>query len=315
MTQKQPQLAARTHTYRRFKRALMRDKHLYIIIAPVVIYFIVFKYIPMYGLVISFMDYSVFKGISGSTWVGFNNFITFFRSMYFERLIRNTFLISFYSLLFTFPLPIIVALLFNELQNKLYKSVSQTISYLPHFISTVVVVSMLKTMLSTDNGIVNNLLAYLGCNRVSFMQEPGMFRTIYIASGAWQGTGWGSIIYLAAIAGVSPELYEAATIDGAGRFGRVYHVTLPAILPTIVVLLIMNMGNMLSVGYEKILLMYNELTFETADVISTYVYRKGILDNSYGFSTAVGLFNSLINLALLVLANAISRKVSETSLW
>jgi putative aldouronate transport system permease protein len=300
---------------KRVSRALRRDKYLYIILLPVVAYFVLFKYVPMYGLVISFMDYSVFRGIGGSEWIGFANFQSFFNSVYFVRLLRNTLLISVYGLLFTFPLPIVLALLFNEMRSGLYKRLAQTISYLPHFISTVVVVSMLTTMLSTQNGIVNNAIAALGGQRVSFLQEPGMFRTIYIASDAWQSAGWGSIIYLAAISGVSPELYEAATIDGAGRLGKVLHVTLPSILPTIMILLVMNMGNLLSVGYEKILLMYNELTYETADVISTYVYRKGILNNDYGYSAAVGLFNSAVNLMLLFAANLLSKKLSEVSLW
>ena len=307
--------ASRRGVWARAGRALRRDRYLYLILLPVVAYFALFKYVPMYGLVISFMDYSVFRGIGGSEWVGLSNFWSFFQSVYFFRLMRNTLLISVYGLLFTFPIPIALALLFNEMKSGLYKRLAQTISYLPHFISTVVVVSMLTTMLSAQNGIFNNAIAALGGERIRFLQEPGMFRTIYIASDAWQSAGWSSIIYLAAIAGVSPELYEAATIDGAGRLGRALHVTLPSILPTITILLVMNMGNLLSVGYEKILLMYNELTYETADVISTYVYRKGILDNDYGYSTAVGLFNSGVNLLLLFAANMLSRKLGEVSLW
>lgn len=300
---------------RRAVKAFKRDKWLYLIIAPVVIYFVLFKYAPMYGLIIAFQDYSPFKGIAGSRFVGWKNFSMFFESVYFFRLLRNTLLISLYNLIFSFPVPILLAILFNELHSAKFKKLIQTASYLPHFISTVVVVSMLTMMLNSYNGIVNNIIEALGGERVSFLQEPKMFRAIYVGSGIWQSAGWGSIIYLAAIAGVPQEYYEAATIDGAGRFGKIWYVTLPAILPTIIILLIMNMGSMLSVGYEKILLMYNSLTYETADVISTYVYRRGILNNEYGYSTAVDLFNSVVNLTLVVITNLVSRKISEVSLW
>jgi putative aldouronate transport system permease protein len=208
-----------------------------------------------------------------------------------------------------------LALLFNELKNQKFKKLVQTISYLPHFISTVVVVSMITTILNSYNGIVNNVMASMGMTRIDFLQRPEMFRPIYIVSGIWQNAGWNSIIYLAAIAGVSPELYEAATIDGADRFQRVIYITFPAIIPTITILFIMNIGGFMTVGFEKILLMYNELTYETADVISTYVYRKGILSNEFGYSTAVDMFNAVINLVLLASTNLFCKKISDTSLW
>ncbi|MGI6691426.1 MAG: ABC transporter permease [Christensenellales bacterium] len=299
----------------RLLRSLKRDYCLYLIALPVIAYFVLFKYAPMYGLVIAFMRYSPFKGISGSTWIGFQNFQTFFNSVYFFRLLRNTALISLYNLIFSFPVPIILALLFNELKNQKFKKLVQTISYLPHFISTVVVVSMITTILNSYNGIVNNVMASMGMTRIDFLQRPEMFRPIYIVSGIWQNAGWNSIIYLAAIAGVSPELYEAATIDGADRFQRVIYITFPAIIPTITILFIMNIGGFMTVGFEKILLMYNELTYETADVISTYVYRKGILSNEFGYSTAVDMFNAVINLVLLASTNLFCKKISDTSLW
>ncbi|AEE96864.1 ABC transporter permease [Mahella australiensis] len=292
----------------------VRNKYIYIMAIPVLAYYIIFQYGPMYGLMIAFKDFSPGKGIWGSPWVGFKHFESFFNGPYAWQLIRNTLLISIYSLLWGFPAPIILALLLNEVRNNTFKRTVQTITYLPHFISLVVVCGLIVDFTASD-GVINDIIEMLGGQRTNFMMKPEWFRTIYIGSGIWQEIGWGSIIYLAAITNIDPQLYEAATIDGASRWRQTFHITIPGITPTIVILLILRLGGLMSVGHEKILLLYNPTTMETADVISTYVYRRGLLDFDYSFSTAVGLFNSLINFGLLVAANAISRKVSETSLW
>ncbi|GIN71221.1 sugar ABC transporter permease [Bacillus sp. J14TS2] len=299
---------------RRLVKDLKRNKYIYIMVLPVVIYYLIFHYGPMYGVQIAFKDFSLTEGIWGSEWVGFKHFLDFFKGYYFWRLIRNTFLINIYELLLAFPAPILLALLLNELRRIWFKRVVQTISYLPHFISVVVVVGMLVDF-TTQNGLINQLLSIFGVEPISFLQKPEWFRTLYIGSGIWQSIGWGSIIYLAAMSNINSELYEAAKIDGANRFKQALHVTIPGIAPIIIILLILQIGSMMSVGFEKIILMYNPLTYDTADVISTYVYRKGILEANFSFSAAVGLFNAIINLTLLVLANRISAKVSETSLW
>ena len=233
---------------------------------------------------------------------------------YFFRLIRNTFLLSTMGLIFSFPAPVIFALALNELRSNKFKRVAQTISYLPYFISTVVLVGILMTLFSYD-GIINSVITFLGGSTQNFFNDPKWFRTLYIGSGIWQGVGWGSIIYLAALSGVPTELYEAAAIDGANRWKQMLHITLPSLVPTMTILMIMNLGNMLNIGFEKVYLMYNPGIYETADVISTYVYRRGIIGMDYSYSTAVGLFNSVVSLILIAIANAISRKVTETSLW
>ncbi len=297
------------------KKAFQRDKYLWLLVLPGIIWYAIFAYAPMYGLVIAFKDFSPFKGIWGSPWVGIKWFKDFFSSHYFWRLIRNTLLINVYGLLWGFPAPIIFALLLNELQHEGFKKFSQTVSYLPHFISTVVIVGIVMDFLSPSTGLINRMIRALGGETIHFMIEPGWFRTIYIASGIWQGIGWNSIIYLAAISGIDQELYEAATVDGASRLRKMWHITIPGILPTVVILLILNLGSLLSVGYEKIILMYNPRTYETADVISTYVYRRGIGDAEYSFATAVGLFQNIINFIMIATFNQISKKVSEISLW
>lgn len=296
------------------KKDLIRNRYIYLILLPVVAYYIVFHYGPMYGLQIAFKDYGLADGIWGSPWMGFDHFENFFGNYYFWRLIRNTLLINIYELLFAFPASIILALLLNEIRRSFFKRIVQTISYLPHFISIVVVVGMMIDFFARD-GLVNQLLGMIGLEPIAFMQESGWFRFMYVSSGVWQGIGWGSIIYLAAIANIDPTLYDAARIDGAGRWKQTLHITLPGIMPTIVILFILNMGSMLSVGSEKIILMYNPMTYETADVISTYVFRKGILGADFGYTAAVGLFNSVISFILIVLANSISKRVSEHKLW
>lgn len=300
--------------WKRLGKDLKRNKFVYLMLLPVVLYYLIFHYGPMYGVQIAFKDYNITEGIWNSRWIGFDHFIEFFKGFHFWRLIRNTFLINFYELLFAFPAPIILALLLNELRRMWFKRLVQTVSYLPHFISVVVVVGMIVDFTSL-NGLINQFLGLFGIEPIGFLQKSEWFRTIYVGSGIWQGIGWGSIIYLAAMSNINPELYEAAKIDGASRFKQALHVTIPGIAPIIIILFILQMGSMMSVGFEKIILMYNPLTYETADVISTYVYRKGILEASFSFSAAVGLFNAVINLTLLVLANRISAKVSETSLW
>ena len=278
------------------------------------LYYIIFKYVPLYGLQIAFRDYKITKGIWDSAWVGFEHFQTFFEGLYFWRLIGNTLIISLYEVVFAFPAPILFALLLNELTNEGFEKIVQTITYLPHFISTVVICGLLVQFCSKD-GLINQLIAFFGSEPTDLLMHKEYFRTIYIASGIWSGFGWGSIIYLSALAGVDQEQYEAAYIDGAKRLQRMFYITLPGIMPTIIIQLIMKLGGLMSVGSEKILLLYNGLTYEVADVISTYIYRMGLIEHNYSFSTAVGLFNSVINIILLVSANTLSRRYSETSLW
>jgi putative aldouronate transport system permease protein len=294
---------------------IMKYKYLYLLFLPVLVWYILFCYVPMYGIVIAFKDYNIFTGIADSPWVGFKYFQQFFESVYFWRLIRNTFVISFYGLIFGFPAPILLALLFNELKNGLFKKTVQTISYLPHFISTVIIVSMFVEFLSPSRGLINNLIAMFGGERIYFLGNPKYFRAVYTIMGIWQGVGWGTIIYLAALTGINTELYEAAIIDGCNRFKQTIHVTLPGIASTIIIMLIFRVGSLLSVGSESIILMYNPAIYETADVISTYVYRRGLVDAQYSFAAAVGLFNAIIGLVLIGVTNALSKRYSETSLW
>lgn len=296
-------------------RNIRRDKELLAIISLPFVYYVVFHYIPMYGLLMSFKDYSVAKGIMGSDWVGLRWFTEFFNSIYFFRLLRNTFLLSFYELAFGFSIPILFALLLNEVRHKYFKNIVQTVSYMPHFISLVVVVGMMVNILSPNGGLINVIREHMGYEAISFMSDPSWFRFLYVSSGIWQGFGFSSIIYLAAITGLPQEMFEAATIDGATRMKKIVYITLPSIMPTIIILLILNLGGILNVGFEKILLMYNPAVYETADVISTYVYRRGIVDHDYGYSAAVGLFNAVVSFIFLIIFNRLSRKVSETSLW
>ncbi|WP_235886093.1 ABC transporter permease [Paenibacillus cymbidii] len=298
----------------RLLRDLGRNRHIYLMALPVVAYYLIFHYYPIYGLQIAFRDYSPSVGFLSSPFVGFKHFLTFFHSYYFWRLIKNTLLINFYELLFGFPLPIVFALLLNEIRRNWFKRTVQTISYLPHFIAVVIIAGMITDFTARD-GLINQLIVLLGGEAIPFLQKPEWFRTIYVGSGVWQGLGWSTIIYLAAIANIDPTLYEAAKVDGAGRGRQALHITLPGIMPICIIMLIMQFGYMMSVGSDKIILLYNPLTYETGDVISSYVYRKGILEANYSFSTAVSVFNSVINFTLLILANKVSRRVSETSLW
>ncbi len=281
---------------------------------PILVYYIIFHYLPMFGIVVAFQDYRAAKGIFGSKFVGLKHFISFFNSDYAWRLIRNTLLLNFYNLLFGFPAPIILALLINEVKCTAYKKTIQTISYMPHFISTVVICGLLADFCAST-GIITTITTWFGAERTNLLNDAGLFRTIFVGSGIWQGIGWGSIIYLATLSSTDPCLYEAAVIDGAGRFQQAIHVTLPTLVPLIIMQLIMRMGQMMSVGYEKIILLYNGLTYETGDVISSYVYRRGLQSGEFSFGTAVGLFNSLCNLLMLVASNTISRKMTGESMW
>lgn len=297
------------------KRRIWRNKELYLLILPVIIYYLVFHYKPMYGLIIAFQDYSPRRGISGSDWVGLEHFKAFFGGIYFGRLLRNTLTISIATLIIGFPAPIILALLMNELRNKLFSRITQTITYMPHFISMVVMCAMIREFVKSDGFITEWLIKFFGYDGKNLLSRSGYFLPIYVITNIWQGVGWGSIVYLAALTGIDMELYEAARVDGAGRWKQTIHITIPSIMPTIIIMLIMRMGQVMSVGYEKIILLYNEGIYDKADVISTYVYRMGIMDRQYSFSAAVGLFNSVVNFILVIAANQISRKVSETSLW
>lgn len=298
----------------RVKKDWKRNRSLYLLVLPVILFYVLFHYKPMYGAIIAFQDFNPRLGVSGSDWVGFDQFVRFFTSPYFGRLVRNTLLLSVYGIIFGFPAPIILALLLNELKAMRFKKTVQTVTYLPHFISLVVVTGIIKDF-TQSTGLINDIIVMFGGVRTSLIQNPALYRTIYIVSDIWQGIGWGSIIYLSALSGVDQQLYEAASIDGAGRWKQLIHVTLPGIAPTIVIMLIMRMGQLLGTGYEKTILLYNEATYETADVIASYIYRVGILERNWSYSTAIGLFNSVINLALLIVTNKFSKRVSETSLW
>ncbi|OUS72747.1 sugar ABC transporter permease [Paenibacillus sp. MY03] len=299
----------------RVRKDFAKNKLIYLMLSPAVAYFLLFHYGPMYGMQIAFKDFAIKLGINGSPWTGFDNFVDFFSSFYFGRILVNTILLSLYSLIFAFPAGIVLALLLNEVRKSWFKRTVQTITYMPHFISLVVVVGIMFDFLARD-GLVNNVLnSLLGIEPIAFMREADWFRTLYIGSGIWQNVGWSSIIFLAAIATIDPSIYEAARIDGASRWKQTLHVTLPGIAPTIIILLILNIGQLLAVGSEKILLMYNPITYSTADVIGTYTYRKGILETNYSYAAAVGMFNAIISFTLLIIANAVSRKTSETKLW
>jgi putative aldouronate transport system permease protein len=294
---------------------IRKNRAIYLMVLPVVLYFFIFKYFPMYGAVIAFKDFSPAKGIWGSDWVGFQHFKDFFQSYYFIRVLRNTFLISFYNLIFGFPAPIILAILLNELRQKLFKSIVQTVSYLPHFIS-IVVISGLIIDFTNRGGIVNSIIMFFGGQDSALMNNAENFRTIFVSTSVWQELGWSSIIYLAALSGINPELYEAVRVDGAGRFRQIWSVTLPGLIPTIMILLILRIGGLMEVGFEKVVLLYNPNTYETADVISSFVYREGLAQgNDYSYTTAVGLFQSMINFILLISANSLSRRFSGNRLW
>jgi putative aldouronate transport system permease protein len=298
----------------RARRDIIKNKELYLLVLPVVLYYLIFHYKPMYGAIIAFKEFSPAKGILGSPWVGLKNFRAFFQSFYFFRVLKNTVTISFTSIVFGFPAPIILALLINELRKKWFTRTVQTITYLPHFISLVVVCGMLRDFV-TDTGVISQIVSMFTGKNVDLLTVSQYFVPIYVGSDIWQGVGWGSIIYLSALAGIDQEQYEAASIDGCGRWKQTIHITIPGIMPTVVILLILRLGSILNVGFEKIILLYNPVIYETSDVISSLVYRRGLQEFSFSFSSAVGLFNSLVNFTLVFFANWLSRKVNDTSLW
>ncbi len=295
-------------------KKIKKSKYLYLMMLIPIVYYVLFHYMPLYGVLISFKDYKVAKGVWGSPWVGFKWFEKFLTDEYFWKLVRNTLLLNIYGLLWGFPIPIALALMLNEVSSSGFKRIIQSVSYLPHFISTVVVCGMVMNFLSLD-GIINRFVAFLGFDKIQFMLMPEWFRTVFTASGIWQTCGWTSIIYLSALTAVDQEVLEAAMIDGTNRFQKIRYVTLPSIAPTISIMLIMQLGKLMSLGYEKIILLYNGSTYETADVISSYVYRRGILNNDFSYSTAVGLFQSVVGVLLLICSNTITKKLSENSLW
>lgn len=299
---------------RRLGKDLRKYAGAYVLVIPVVLFYIIFCYKPMYGVLIAFQDFSFRRGIWGSEWVGLEHFQHFFDSYYFTRVLKNTVVISLTSILFGFPAPIIFALLLNEIKNNKFKRLIQTVSYMPHFISMVIVCSMIK-MFTAYNGFITSLLAVFGVPQISLLNKSEYFLPIYVISGIWKEMGWGAIIYLSALAGIDQELYEAAKIDGANRWKQTLHVTLPGISGTIIIMLLLRLGNIMDVGYEKVMLLYNEGIYETADVISTFVYRKGMVGMEYSYSTAVNLFNSVINFIIVIVFNKISKKVTEVSLW
>ena len=298
------------------KRDWRMNKGLYFLIFPIVVYLIVFNYVPMAGIVLGFERFTPKNGVYMSEWVGLKHFVTFFSSVFFVRVLKNTLILSLYSVIFGFPAPIIFALLLNELDNEYYKKVIQVVSYMPNFISTVVISGIIIDFVSTD-GVITDLLVKVGflTEAKNLLSVPEYFRTIMILSDLWQQVGFGSILFLAALTGIDQELYEAAVIDGANRWKQTIHVTIPGIMPTVTIMLIMKIGSLMNANQEKILLLYNPLIYETSDVIGTFVYRKGLLEADYGYSTAVGIFNSIVNVILLFIANGVSRKYSETSLF
>ncbi len=300
------------------RQVLRQNRYLLFMMIPVVAYYLVFCYLPMTGLIMAFNRYQIgsgFKGIYLSEWVGFKWFKQFFGSVYLGRLVRNTFLLQFYSLIFGFPIPIFFAVAVTQVGREKLQKVIQVSTYLPYFISTVVVCGMINNFLSPTGGIVNLLLNKLGIESINFMNLPEWFRPIYVISGSWQSFGFNSIIFVAAIMGISPELYEAMKVDGANRRSIIWHLVLPSIRPTIILLLVMSLGTMMSVGFEKVYLLYNTAVYETADVIQTYVYRQGLQSNNYSYATAVGLFNSVINFVIVFVSNRMSRRLTDTSLW
>lgn len=310
--------AQRRRTPSRIERIgdhLRRDWQVYVMLLPTVVWLLLFLYKPMYGLQIAFKDYSLFRGIEGSPWIGFAHFEDLFQSDQFLRAIRNTVLISFYSLLIGFPVPIILALMFNEVLNQRFKRTAQTIVYLPHFISSVIIAGIVITAFSPSAGIVNTILGWFGIEPIYFLTRPEWFRPIFIGTGIWQEAGFQSIVYLAAIAGISPTLYESAVVDGASRWQMMWKITLPSILPTIIIMLIIRIGNLMEVGFEMIILLYQPATYQTADVINTYIYRAGLQGGQYDVAAAAGLFNAVVAFVLVIGANTISRRYSRTSLW
>lgn len=300
---------------KRISVEVKRHWQLYLMLVLPVAYLIIFAYLPMGGAVIAFKDYSIRGGIWGSEWVGLKHFKNFFTTPDFKNLMTNTLALSLYSLIISFPMPILLALAINEMRGRHYKKVVQMVTYLPYFISTVVLVGIMQNIFSVRTGLVNNIIMLFGGKAIDFMGKPGLFRSLYVWSGVWQGMGYSAVIYIAALASVDISQTEAAIIDGAGRFARVWNVDIPAIMPTIVIQLILAVGSIMSLGFEKVYLMQNPVNMQTSEIISTFVYKRGLINFQYSYATAVGLFNSVCNMVLIVLANMFSKRVNETSLW
>ena len=318
--QVQPLATTQKSTQRRLRRSrafagLSENYDLYLFLAPALLYFLIFHYWPMYGAIIAFKDFVPVKGILGSPWIGFDHFRRFFQSHFFPILIRNTLLISFYSLVFGFPAPILFALMLNQVEARRYRKLIQTVSYAPHFISMVVFVGMVFIFLSPTIGVVNRIIRGLGGTAMDFMGSAPWFRPVYIISDIWKDTGWGAIIYLAGLSSISPELHEAAIVDGASKLQRVWHIDIPGIMPTAVILLILRAGRIMNIGFQKAYLMQTALNIDASEIIPTYVYRAGLLGAQFSFAAAVGLFNSAINLLLIFAVNQFARSVSDHSLW
>lgn len=301
-------------TWERFSIDLKRNYQKYLIILPIIVFYILFDYKPMYGVIIAFKNFRPVLGIEGSKWVGLDNFTRFFNDVNCFRVIKNTLTINFLQLIFGFPMPIILALLLNEVKNMAFKKTVQTITYMPHFIATMILCGML-TSFSETNGLFNVIGSWFGATRTNLLMKSSAYYPLYIGSGIWKNIGWDSIIFLAALSGIDQEQYEAAKVDGAGRMKQMIYITLPGLLPTVAILLILRMGSLMSEGYEKTLLLYQPITYEVSDIISTYVYRKGLIDGNYSYSTAIGLFNSGVNLILMRTANWFSKKAGQSGLF
>ena len=298
-----------------WKKDFKRHKMLYLLSLPTLIFLIIFHYIPIYGIQLAFKDFFAMRGIWGSPWIGFENFERFFRSYYFWDLMKNTLGINIYELLVSFPAPIFLAILLNEVTKSKFKKSVQMVTYAPHFISTVVLVGIISIFMSQETGLINVLIKSLGFEPIPFLTSARWFKTIFVFSGIWQSVGWGSIIYMATLTGIDPQTVEAAIVDGATKLQRIWHISIPGIMPTATILLILKVGRIMGVGFEKVFLLQNPLNQSSSDVISTFVYRVGLVGADYSFAVSVGLFNSVINCIMLVTVNAISRRVSETSLW
>lgn len=296
-------------------KRVIRNRYMYMMVLPGLIYFILFKYVPMWGLIISFQDYQPYKGVTGSDWVGFEHFNRLFTDPEFWNIFKNTVVLFIYNLCFYFPVPILLAIMLNEVGSSYFKRFVQTIVYIPHFLSWVIVVSITYVMLTMDGGIVNQLLVYLGFEQVNFLLSSGWFHPIYVIQVVWREAGWGTIVYLAAIAAIDPQLYEAARIDGAGRFRQIWHITLPSIRTVITVLLLLRVGNVLDLSFEHVYLLLNSMNRNVAEILDTYVYTMGLKQGQYGFSTAVGFFKSFVGLALVVLSNKLAKKFGEDGIY
>ncbi len=304
----------------RVKRPMLKrlddSKYLLLLFLPAALYYLIFEYGPMFGIVVAFKDYNTFTGVLASDWVGFKYFKLFILdNPDFLMLLRNTVLIGVYTLIWGFPAPIILALLLNELRSMVFKRVVQTVSYMPFFVSNVVIASMVVMFLSPESGMINRVIGLFGIESIYFLSLPEWFRTIFVASGIWQGVGWGTIIYLAALTSIDPSLYEAAELDGAGRWKKALHVSIPGIIPVIIILLILNIGGLLGTGFERVFLLYNPLIYSTSDIFSTYTYRVGLLQGNFSYATAIGVFNGVVGFLLIVGSNWLARKTNETSLW